>query len=343
MNNKFLHLLWLTLLMGLVATIDLYIGTVRIPLPDLISILSGGITSTASWQIIVLDFRLPKVITAIFAGAGLSISGLQMQTLFKNPLAGPFVLGISSGASLGVAILVLTTAGTAGLVWLGISMKWFTVLAASVGAAMVLGLVVFASIRIRDNTTILIVGLMFGSLSGALVSVLQSGSQAEQIQTFLIWTFGSLGGVHWSEMKILVSFIVIGFGLALVLAKPLNALLLGDNYAQSMGLSIKNTRFWIIASTSLLAGVITAFCGPLAFIGIAVPHIARTIFRTSDHHFLIPAVALIGASLMLFCDIIAQIPGQTQALPINAATSLVGAPMVVWILMSQKSLSRTFA
>ena len=343
MSKKYWHLLWLLGLTLVFAITDLALGTVKIPLPDLLKIVGGGIASKSSWHTIVIDFRLPKVITAILAGSGLAISGLQMQTLFKNPLAGPFVLGISSGASLGVALLVLTTAGATGLVWMGISMGWFTVIAASLGAALVLILVVMASTRIQDNTTILIIGLMFGSLSGALVSVLQAGSQAEQIQTFLIWTFGSLGGVHWAEMKILVFFIIAGGGTALVLAKRLNALLLGENYAQSMGLALKPTRLWIIISTSLLAGSITAFCGPLAFIGIAVPHIARVLFKTSDHHFLIPSVALLGASLMLICDIIAQIPGQTQALPINAATSLIGAPIVVWILMRQKNLNRSFA
>ena len=242
MSKKYLHLLWLLVLMTVFAMTDLSIGTVKIPLPELLKILVGGIADKPSWQTIVIDFRLPKVITAILAGSGLAISGLQMQTLFKNPLAGPFVLGISSGASLGVALLVLTTAGATGLVWLGISMGWFTVIAASIGAASVLVLVVLASMRIRDNTTILIVGLMFGSLSGALVSVFQAGSQAEQIQTFLIWTFGSLGGVHWSEMKILVLFILVGIGIALILAKRLNALLLGENYAQSMGLALQPTR-----------------------------------------------------------------------------------------------------
>lgn len=324
--------------------VNISLGSVSIPLDQIWAILLGKNVDNEAWRYILIEFRMPKALTAIFVGLGLSISGLQMQTLFRNPLAGPFVLGISSGASLGVALLVMAGSSlTDLLVYSAIIGSWFQVIAASLGAFLVLFLVMLVSLRVRDSMTLLIVGLMFGSATGALVSVLQFFSNKDQLQEYLIWTFGSLGGLTWNEIIIFVPIISFGLMLTLLLAKPLNALLLGEQYAQSMGLHLNRSRFWIIVSTSILAGSITAFCGPIAFIGIAVPHLTRLLFDTADHKVLVPAVGLSGAILMLLCDIVAQVPGTDQTLPINVITSLFGAPVVIWVILRGKRISKSFS
>jgi len=325
----------LTLLFLLV---NISLGSVQIPFSDIVSILLGEEVKT-SWVHIVWQFRVPKAITALIVGVGLSVSGLQMQTLFRNPLAGPFVLGISSGASLGVA-LVIFSFSLFGVVLsqLGGS-SWLMILAAISGASMVLIVVLLAAQRVKDSMSLLIIGLMFGSITAAVVSVMQFFSNDEQIQLFLIWTFGSLGGLSWTELYMLFAIISIGLFLNTFLLKPLNALLLGEQYAQSMGINLKLTRWLIIVSTSLLAGSITAFCGPIAFIGLAVPHLGRLLFNTSNHTKLLPAVIWIGAIVMLICDIVAQLPGSEQVLPINAMTSLIGAPVVIWIIVRKRKIN----
>lgn len=322
--------------------VNISLGSVHIPFDDILRILAGGTASKASWTNIIINFRLPKATTAVAVGAALSISGLLMQTLFRNPLAGPFVLGISSGASLGVALLLLAGISISGsLIATGLT-SWLVVLAASLGSALVLLLVVAVSLRIRDSMTLLIIGLMFGSLTGAIVSILQFFSTGEEIQAYLFWTFGSLGGLGWGEIKVLLIITSLGILIAFVLIKPLNALLLSENYARSMGIDIGRARFLVIISTSLLAGSITAFCGPIAFIGIAVPHLTRLLFNTSDHKILIPAVGMCGIIVMLVCDIIAQLPGSEQVLPINAITSLIGAPVVIWVILRKGSIRHSF-
>ena len=318
---------------------NISLGSVNIPLNNIIDILIGKSIEKDAWANIILQFRLPKAMTAILVGAGLSVSGLLMQTLFRNPLAGPFVLGITSGASLGVALLVLATATFGGIfTFIGTSGNWMMVLAASFGAGLVLMLVLVAATRVKNSMTLLIIGLMFGSATGAIVSILQFFSSKEQIQSYLIWTFGSVGGLTWREINIFLPIICIGLVAAFLLKKPLNALLLGEDYAQSMGVKIKSVRFMVIVVTSILAGTITAFCGPIAFIGITVPHLCRMIFSTSNHNTLIIASILIGSIIMLFCDIVAQLPGSQFVLPINAVTSLLGAPMVVWIILRKKNI-----
>lgn len=324
--------------------INISLGSVRIPPAELVHILTGGEAEKQSWANIIFHFRLPKALTALLAGSGLAVSGLQMQTLFRNPLAGPFVLGISSGASLGVALMVLASFTLGGVFsYFGLLGNWLMVLSAAAGAGLVLLLVVLVSVRIKDSMTLLIIGLMFGAATGAIVSILQYFASKEQIQAFLIWTFGSLGGLTWEELQVFIPVVLAGLLIAMVLSKPLNALLLGENYAQSMGMNIKSTRGWIIVSTSLLAGGITAFCGPIAFIGIAVPHLTRLLFNTSNHKFLLPAAILSGAILMLICDIISQLPGSAQTIPINAVTSLFGAPVVIWIVLRKRSIRSSFA
>lgn len=338
--------LWLLLFLLTVVLffIDISLGSISIPIKSVLAILFGGENINEAWQYIIFEFRIPKAITAILAGAGLSISGLQMQTLFRNPLAGPFVLGISSGASLGVAVLILAGLSISQLMGLEIFLgSGLQVLAATLGAAFVLLLVMLVSLRIRDSMTLLIVGLMFGSATGALVSVLQFFSNKDQLQEYLLWTFGSLGGLSRQEILVFIPTIFLGVAVSVFFIKPLNAFLLGEHYAQSMGVNLKSSRFWIIISTSILAGSITAFCGPIAFIGIAVPHLTRLVINTADHKILIPAVALCGAILMLTCDIISQIPFSDSALPINVITSLIGAPIVIWVILRGKNISKSFS
>ncbi len=335
-------LIWLPLAIIGLFVLNISLGSIHIPFDQIISVLIGGEADKASWANIILNFRLPKALSAIAVGAGLAISGLQMQTLFRNPLAGPFVLGISSGASLGVALLLLAGISVAGIGFVSFN-GWLVVLAASAGSAMVLLLVMTVSIRVQDSMTLLIVGLMFGSLTGAIVSILQYFSTGEEVQVYLFWTFGSLGGLNWDEVFILLSILALGVLLSIFLIKPLNALLLSENYARSLGLNVKQARLLIILSTSLLAGSITAFCGPIAFIGLAVPHLTRLLFNTSDHKVLIPSVAMTGAIVMLICDMVAQLPGSDMILPINAITSLLGAPVVIWIIMRRGSMKNTFA
>jgi len=318
--------------------LDLVLGSVRIPARDIFTVLLGGEAARPAWKQIILLFRLPRALTAILAGAALAASGLQMQTLFRNPLAGPFVLGINAGASLGVALVVLTV-GSVGAASLLASMGLFgdfgVVVAATVGAASVLAAVLFVSKRVQSSTTILILGLMFGYATGALVSILLYFSIAERIQAYIVWTFGSFSGVTWSQLRILAPAVFTGLLIAQMLAKPLNALLLGEAYAQSMGVMVKRARLWIITSASILAGAITAFCGPIAFLGVAVPHLCRALFQTSDHRTLVPVSVLMGATLALLADLVSQMPGSQTVLPLNAVTSLIGAPVVTWVILRQ--------
>jgi iron complex transport system permease protein len=337
-------ILFLLGLLAILALLNISLGSVYIPFQKILATLTGQSIENEGWQNIILQFRLPKAITAILVGSGLGISGLLMQTLFRNPLAGPFVLGISSGASLGVAIAILAgmTFGFS-LTQMGIGGSWILTISASLGAIIVLLIVILVSLKVKDSMSLLIIGLMFGSATSAIVTVLQFFSKAESIQAYLVWTFGSLGGVTWQELEVFIPIVLLTIFATFMLSKKLNALLLGDNYARSMGLNINNTRLLIIISTALLAGTITAFCGPIAFIGIAIPHITRLIFNTSNHKILFPMVVLCGAILMLICDIIAQIPGREYTLPINAVTSVFGAPLVIWLVVRRKNFSKTFA
>ncbi|WKK86921.2 iron ABC transporter permease [Marivirga arenosa] len=317
--------------------LSISLGSVNISLADVFSIIFQNNTDNEAFYNIIYSYRLPKSLTSIFAGAALGFAGLQMQTLFRNPLAGPFVLGISSGASLGVAFLVLLGIGVNGTL-----AYWGMTISSIIGSLSVLLLVVLVSIRLKDSMSLLLVGLMFGAFTSAIVSVMQYFSTAEDIQNFLFWTFGTTGNLSWSELKIFIPTILIGIAIGYWQAKPLNALLMGENYAQSMGLRIKNVRLFLVISTSILAGIVTAFCGPIAFLGLAVPHISRILFRSSNHFVLIPATLLLGACLLLICDLIAQVPFSDLVLPINAVTSLFGAPVVIWLIVRRKNMSRNF-
>lgn len=325
--------------------IDLMLGSVSIPFDEIFRILTGQGSDTTAWIFIIEKIRLPKSITAVLVGCGLSVSGLLMQTLFRNPLAGPSELGITAGAGLGVAAVMLTGGSSASLFairQLGVSGSWLIVLMASLGSALVLSIILLIAGRIRDNVILLIVGVMIGTITLSVVSIWQYFSQPEQLQEYIMWTFGSLGGVTKYHLYVLSCVVCFGLVLAFISSKALNGLLLGENYARSMGLTIGRTRLIVLASTSVLTGSITAFCGPIGFIGIAIPHITRSLFSTSDHRILIPGVCLVGTVLMLACDIIAQLPGSQTVLPINVVTSLLGAPVVIWIIISRNNLRSSF-
>lgn len=312
---------------------NISLGSVSVPFKTVFESLLG-----ISDNYIIQNYRLPKALTAILVGSGLGISGLLMQTLFRNPLAGPFVLGISSGASLGVALIILG-AGIFGGVFASLLIsKWSIIIAASLGSFLVLLAVLVVSSKVRDTMAILIIGLMFGSITAAVVSVLSYFSSAEQLQQYIFWGFGSLGNLSWEELFIFFSVYSVGLVLTIFSIKALNSLLLGENYAKSLGLNLKQSRLIIILATSLLAGTITAFAGPIAFIGLAIPHMARQVFTTSNHKILIPAVFLFGAIIMLICDSIAQLPTSDYTLPINAITSLIGAPIVIWLLVRKRKM-----
>ena len=316
---------------------NISLGSVSIPLKSIINSFIRPVENE-SWQYIVQNYILPKAITAILVGSGLGISGLLMQTLFRNPLAGPFVLGISSGASLGVAMVILGSGMFGGILAALVTSKWGVVIASSFGSFLVLLAVLAVSSRVRDTMAILIIGLMFSSITAAVVSVLSYFSTAEQLQQYIFWGFGSLGNLSWSEIIIFCAIYALGIILSILSIKGLNSLLLGENYAKSLGMNIKKSRIVIILATSLLAGSITAFAGPIAFIGLAIPHIARQFLNTSNHKILLPGVFILGAIVMLVCDSIAQLPTSDYTLPINAITSLFGAPIVIWLLVRRKKM-----
>ena len=337
-KNYTKHFILLSILLVILFFVNISLGSVAIPFKDIFKTITGNIPAKESWETIILNFRLPKAITAILVGSGLSICGLLMQTLFRNPLAGPFVLGISSGASLGVAILILGSSVFGGFLLTSSVSNWSLPIAASLGAFLVLSAVIIAANKVRNTMSILIIGLMFGSLTSAIISVLAYFSEADQIQQYLFWSFGSLGNLSWNEILVFILIYVIGILGTVAVIKPLNSFLLGENYAKSLGINIKKNRNIILLITSILTGVITAFSGPIAFVGLAVPHIARIFFSSSNHKILIPAVAVLGAIVLLICDSIAQLPTSEFTLPINAITSLFGAPIVIWLLIRKKKI-----
>ena len=304
--------------------LDLAVGAVAVPLGDVWAALTGGDCPRATAKII-LNIRLIKAVVALLAGAALSVSGLQMQTLFRNPLAGPYVLGISSGASLGVALVVLagvgSSIGIAGAAWLG--------------AAIVLVVIAAVGHRIKDIMVILILGMMFSSGIGAVVQILQYVANDESLKMFVIWTMGLLGDVTFNQLAVLIPSIIAGLLLAVITIKPLNLLLFGEEYAVTMGLNVRRSRGLLFLSTTLLAGTVTAFCGPIGFIGLAMPHVTRMLFRNSDHRVLVPGTVLSGASVLLLCDLVSKL----FTLPINAITALLGIPIVVWVVLRNKSVT----
>ncbi|WP_075591223.1 iron ABC transporter permease [Labilibacter marinus] len=322
--------------------LNISLGSVYIPFQAVVKWMFGFQISNEIWENILMKSRLPQAVTALLAGAGLAAGGLQMQTLFRNPLAGPSILGISSGAGLGVAIVVLLFGAIQGISLAGLG--WFGSLtitaAAFLGAIWVLFMVLFLARKLKNNAMLLIVGIMVGYASSAIVGLLQFLSTKEDIQSFVVWGLGSFNNLTWDRHTIFIPMVVIGLVGSLFLIKPLNVLLLGENYAANLGLNIKRSRLSILVITGLLTATITAFCGPVAFLGLAVPHLSKGIFKTADHSVLIPAVMLFGGALALLCHLIARMPGFDGTLPINAVTSLIGAPIVVSVILKRRSLTQ---
>lgn len=328
----------LTFLMLALFVLDIGLGQVSIPLKEVFKSLIGQEASKETWQYIIVNFRLPKAITAVLVGMGLSVSGLLMQTMFRNPLAGPDVLGLSSGSSLGVAFVILGASFLPTMFSSLIMSSYGIIIASCLGSFLVLLAVLVVSQRLRNTMSILIIGIMFGSFTSAFVGVLTYFSTAEQLQKFSFWSLGNLGNLSWISISILAVSVSIGLFLSLVSIKSLDALLLGENYAKSLGLNFKKARLSIIFATSILAGSITAFAGPIAFIGLAVPHITKLVFQTSSHLILFWGTLLFGAIIMLICDIVSQVPGTNIILPINAITSIIGAPVVIWLLVGKRKM-----
>lgn len=326
------------ILLAVALLFNISFGSANIPVKHIFSSLFNGEIENESWHYILWNYRLPKAFTAIVAGGGLALSGLLMQTLFRNPLAGPFVLGISSGASLGVAILIMGSSMFSGFLAYELVNSFSLALAASFGSFLVLLVVLSVASKVKDTMALLIIGLMFGSITAAFVSVLSYFTSSEELQRYIFWTFGSLGDVSWAQLGVLVVIVFLGIILCIGSLKSLNAFLLGENYAQSMGVHIKKSRYRIIIATALIAGSITAFAGPIAFVGLAVPHITRQFFNTTNHNILMPAVFFSGAILMLVCDLIAQLPNSANVLPINVITSFIGAPVVIWLLIRKQKM-----
>jgi iron complex transport system permease protein len=322
----------------LLLLLNISFGQIAIPIKEVCRSLSGNTASKESWEYIIFNYRLPKAITAILTGFGLSISGLLMQTLFRNPLAGPYVLGLSSGSSLGVAFVIMGSSFLPVFLAEIFLSSYGIIFASCLGSLAVLIAVLLVSQRIRDTMAILIVGLMFSSFTGAIVSSLTYFSSAEQLQKFTFWSMGNLGNLSWSQIFILLIAISIGLLLSITKIKALDALLLGESYAKSLGINFNKTQLVIIVATSILAGSITAFVGPIAFVGLAVPHLAKLVFQTSKHWILFWGTLFFGAITMLLCDLISQMAG-TVVLPINAITSIIGAPVVIWLLIRKRNYS----
>lgn len=322
----------LVLLLLVLVILDISLGTVRIPFRDIVAFLTGNGSLSHQHEVILTDFRVPRMVTALLAGSALAVSGLQMQTIFRNPLAGPYVLGISSGASLGAALVLLGT----GAVSSGLLAKWGLVSAAWLGAAGVMFILLLVTIRIRNIMTILILGIMFSSGLSAIISIMQYFGNAVALKSFVIWSLGSLGDVSGSSLSVLTVTILPGLAIAFLSVKGLNAMVMGEEMAGTLGTNILFTRILVFVSTSVLAGSITAFCGPIGFVGIAVPHITRFYTGRSDMRFLLPATMLMGMVILVFSDILSQLPGSDMILPVNAITSLIGIPVVIWVVVSRK-------
>lgn len=334
-NWKFLCMI---LLIALCFFLNIAIGTIAIPVRDAFGILLGEEHQSLVWQNIILKSRLPQALTAMVAGAGLAISGLQMQTVFSNPLAGPSVLGISNGASLGVAFVVLATGSIGGVALssLGAVGNAAISLAAIFGAMSVMALIVYVSQKVQGNATLLIIGVMIGYVATAIIGVLKYFSNEEDIRAYVVWGLGSFSRVSGNQMELFVVLMLILIPSSMLTVKTLNILLLGEQYARNLGLNIKRARLLVIGCSSILVAIVTAYCGPIMFLGLAVPHLCRAIWRTSDHRVLMPATMLTGTALALICNLIARMPGFEGALPINSVTALIGAPVVAMVLFRRK-------
>lgn len=337
-RNALPLILLMTMFIVVFFMLNLLLGTVQIPFSSVVNILFGGDGEPETWSNIVMKSRVPQALTALTAGAGLAISGLQMQTVFHNPLAGPSVLGISSGASLGVAFVILASGSVVGVALssTGYVGELALTIAAIIGSLAVMALIVYVSQKVKGNVTLLIIGVMIGYVANAIIGVLKYFSVEEDIRAYVIWGLGSFARVSGDQVWLFVIIMAILIPLSMLLIKTLNLLLLGEQYARNLGLNIKTSRMWVIGCAGIIIAIVTAYCGPIMFLGLAVPHLCRAIWRTSDHRVLMPATMLTGAALALACNIIARLPGFEGALPINSVTALVGAPIVASVLFRRR-------
>lgn len=333
-----LYMLLITLLIFVFFLLNILLGSIQIPFKDVWHILWGDYNGNEIWQNIVWKSRIPQALTALVAGAGLSVSGLQMQTVFRNPLAGPSVLGISSGASMGVAFVVLLsgTIGGVALSKVGVMGEIALTISAIIGSLSIMALIIFVSQKVKGNVTLLIIGVMVGYVANAVIGVLKYFSVEEDIRAYVIWGLGSFARVSGNQMTLFVSIMLVLLPLSFLLVKTLNLLLLGDAYARNLGLNIRRARLQVITCSGVLVAIVTAYCGPIIFLGLAVPHLCRSLFRTSDHRILMPASLLMGGAMALLCNLIARMPGFEGALPVNSVTALVGAPVVISVLFNKR-------
>ena len=336
MNRGTVYCIGLGAVVLVLFALNLLLGSVSIPAGDVVSILLGDQTAKASWQFIVLESRLPQAITATLCGAALAVSGLMLQTAFRNPLAGPSVFGVNSGAGLGVALVMLFLGG--GLSVGSVSITGFAaiLLAAFVGAMMVMAIIFFFSTLVRNSVMLLIIGIMIGYISNSAISLLNFFATDEGVKSYMVWGMGSFGGVSMDNMPVFVIVTLAGLMGALLLIKPLNALMLGDRYAENLGVNIMRVRNWLLIVTGLLTAITTAFCGPVAFIGLAVPHIARLLLTTDNHRQLLPATLLCGSVVALVCNLICYLPGESGVIPLNAVTPLIGAPVIIYVIARKR-------
>jgi len=339
MNNKpLIYLLLFTVLLALFVG-NLMYGAVSIPLDATLRILTGQETDRIAWQNILLQSRLPQACTAMLAGASLAVSGLLLQTLFKNPLAGPSILGISDGANLGVAAIMLYFGGTLSQIAdFALNSYIVIILAAFIGASLVLGIIIYFSTKVKSNVILLIIGIMVGYLVSSIISILNFHASSDKIHAFVMWGLGNFSGVSLSQLPYFTFFSISGLIIALLMMKPLNALLLGEMYAANLGVKIKQTRFIILFCTGLLTATTTAFCGPISFIGLAVPHVARLLLGSSNHKSLLPVTLIIGSCLALLCNMMMVVPGSNTILPLNAVTPILGAPVIIYVLVNRKNI-----
>lgn len=331
-------MLLIALLIFVFFLLNILLGSIQIPFKDVWHILWGDYNGNEIWQNIIWKFRIPQALTALVAGAGLSVSGLQMQTVFRNPLAGPSVLGISSGASMGVAFVVLLsgTIGGVALSKVGVMGEIALTISAIIGSLSIMALIIFVSQKVKGNVTLLIIGVMVGYVANAVIGVLKYFSVEEDIRAYVIWGLGSFARVSGNQMTLFVSIMLVLLPLSFLLVKTLNLLLLGDAYARNLGLNIRRARLQVITCSGVLVAIVTAYCGPIIFLGLAVPHLCRSLFRTSDHRILMPASLLMGGAMALVCNLIARMPGFEGALPVNSVTALVGAPVVISVLFNKR-------
>ena len=330
------HCLWLVFIIVALFVLNIFVGSVSIPPADVLHIMLGG-DSKPSWQYIVMESRLPQAITALLAGGSLAVSGLMLQTAFRNPLAGPSVFGINSGAGLGVALVMLLLGGSLSAGSVSVSGFVAILLAAFIGAMMVMAIIFMFSTLVRNSVMLLIIGIMIGYISNSAISLLNFFATDEGVKSYMVWGMGSFSGVSMRTMPVFVLVTLAGLAGAVVLVKPLNALLLGDRYAENLGINIVRVRNWLLVVTGLLTAIVTAFCGPVAFIGLAVPHITRLVIHTDNHRMLLPATILMGSIVALVCNLLCVLPGESGVIPLNAVTPLIGAPVIIYVITTRRT------